>query len=31
MQLVGSVEGETVKLSCNAEAIPKQEESGQKV
>ncbi len=29
-QLVGSVEGDTVKLSCNADAIPKQEQSRQK-
>jgi hypothetical protein len=28
LQLVGAVEGDTVKLSCNADAIPKQEESG---
>ena len=31
MQLVGAVEGDTVKLACNADAIPKQEQSGQKV
>jgi hypothetical protein len=30
-QHVGSVEGDTVKLSCNADAIPKQEASGQRV
>ena len=29
-QLVGSVEGDTVKLSCNADAIPRHEKSGQK-
>ena len=31
MQLVGAVEGDTVRLACNADAIPKQEQSGQKV
>ena len=30
LQLVGAVEGDTVKLSCNADAIPKQEESGRR-
>lgn len=28
-QLVGSVEGDVVKLSVNADAVPKTEESGQ--
>ncbi len=31
MQLVGSVEGDIVKLSVNADAVPKQEGSGQKI
>jgi hypothetical protein len=31
MQLVGAVEGNIVKLACNADAIPKQEGSGQKI
>jgi hypothetical protein len=31
LQLVGAVEGDIVKLSVNADAIPKQEASGQKV
>jgi hypothetical protein len=31
LQLVGAVEGDTVKLACNADAIPKQEQFGQKV
>jgi hypothetical protein len=31
LQLVGAVEGDTVKLACNADAIPKTEQSGQKV
>ena len=30
-QLVGSVEGDIVKLSVNADAVPKTEQSGQKV
>ncbi len=30
-QLVGSVEGNVVKLSMNADSIPRTEESGQKV
>jgi len=30
-KLVGSVEGDIVKLSINAVAVPKQEQSGQKV
>ncbi|MFL6795829.1 MAG: DUF2171 domain-containing protein [Xanthobacteraceae bacterium] len=30
-KLVGSVEGDTVKLSVNADAVPKSEQSGQKV
>jgi hypothetical protein len=30
-QLVGSVEGDIVKLACNADSIPKQEESGRRV
>ncbi len=30
LQLVGAVEGDTVKLSVNADAVPKQEASGQK-
>jgi hypothetical protein len=30
-QLVGSVEGDIVKLSVNADAVPKTVESGQKV
>jgi hypothetical protein len=30
-KLVGAVEGDTVKLSVNADAVPKTEESGQKV
>jgi len=29
-KLVGSVEGETVKLSVNADAVPKTEATGQK-
>ena len=29
-KLVGAVEGETVKLSVNADAVPKTEETGQK-
>jgi len=29
--LVGSVEGDVVKLSVNADSVPKTEESGQKV
>ena len=31
LQLVGAVEGDIVKLACNADSIPKQEQSGQKV
>jgi hypothetical protein len=31
LQLVGAVEGDIVKLACNADAIPKTEQSGQKV
>jgi hypothetical protein len=31
LQLVGAVEGNIVKLACNADAIPKTERSGQKV
>ena len=31
LQLVGAVEGEIVKLSVNADSIPKLEVSGQKV
>jgi hypothetical protein len=31
LQLVGAVEGDTVKLACNADAIPVSEKSGQKV
>lgn len=30
-QLVGAVEGDTVKLSVNADAVPKSEASGQTV
>ena len=30
-QLVGAVEGNVVKLSVNADAVPRTEESGQKV
>jgi hypothetical protein len=30
-QLVGAVEGDIVKLSVNADAVPKQEAAGQKV
>jgi hypothetical protein len=30
LQLVGAVEGDIVKLSCNADSIPEQEASGQK-
>jgi hypothetical protein len=30
-QLVGAVEGDTVKLACNADAIPVSEPSGKKV
>jgi hypothetical protein len=30
-QLVGAVEGETVKLSVDADAVPKTESTGQKV
>ena len=30
-ELVGAVEGDTVKLSVNADAVPKQEQSGQKI
>ena len=30
-ELVGAVDGDVVKLSINADAVPKQEESGQKV
>jgi len=30
-QLVGAVEGEIVKLSVNADAVPKSEATGQKV
>lgn len=29
-KLVGAVEGDTVKLSVNADAVPKTEETGQK-
>jgi len=29
-KLVGTVEGNTVKLSVNADAVPRQEQSGQK-
>ena len=31
VQLVGAVEGDIVKLSLNADAVPKSEESGQEV
>jgi hypothetical protein len=31
LQLVGAVEGDIVKLACNADAIPKSEQSGEKV
>ena len=31
LDLVGAVEGDIVKLSVNADSIPKQEQSGQKV
>ena len=31
MQLVGAVEGDVVKLSVNADSVPKQEGAGQKV
>jgi len=31
LQLVGAVEGDTVKLACDADAIPESEKSGQKV
>jgi hypothetical protein len=30
LQLVGAVEGDVVKLACNADSIPKQEESGER-
>ena len=30
-QLVGAVEGDIVKLSLNADAVPRTEESGQKI
>ncbi len=30
-KLVGAVEGDIVKLSVNADAVPKQEQSGRKV
>jgi hypothetical protein len=31
LQLVGAVEGDIVKLACDADAVPKSEKSGQKV
>jgi hypothetical protein len=31
LKLVGAVEGDIVKLSLNADAVPKSEQSGQKV
>ena len=31
IQLVGAVEGDTVKLAVNADAVPKSEGAGQKV